>query len=211
LSFSTGRTVARRVIKRRLPIAAVVCLTFCAASCQIHNFPLREGDLVFQSFASSQTRAIQLATRSRFSHMGIILRHEDTLMVYEAVGPVKFTSISDWIDRDPGEHFVVKRLKNAENVLTKANLEKLERVAASFKGKPYDFAFNWSDEKIHCSELAWPPKARVRPPLAARRRWRNPEAQGKTPCAFLLCVSGDDCSISHSEKGGEPRSPPAER
>jgi len=87
--------------------------------------------------------------------MGIILRHDDTLMVYEAVGPVKFTSISDWIDRDPGEHFAVKRLKNAENILTKANLEKLERVAASFKGKPYDFAFNWSDEKIYCSELVW--------------------------------------------------------
>jgi hypothetical protein len=76
-------------------------------------------------------------------------------MVYEAVGPVKFTSISDWIDRDPGEHFVVKRLKNAENILTKENLEKLERVAASFKGRPYDFAFNWSDEKIYCSELVW--------------------------------------------------------
>jgi hypothetical protein len=87
--------------------------------------------------------------------MGIILRHDDTLMVYEAVGPVKFTSISDWIDRDPGEHFVVKRLKNAENILTKENLEKLERVAASFKGRPYDFAFNWSDEKIYCSELVW--------------------------------------------------------
>ena len=96
-----------------------------------------------------------MATKSRFSHMGIILRHDDTLMVYEAVGPVKFTSISDWIDRDPGEHFAVKRLKNAENILTKANLEKLERVAASFKGKPYDFAFNWSDEKIYCSELVW--------------------------------------------------------
>jgi len=140
---------------RRPPIAAVVFLTFCAASCQSHNFPLREGDLVFQSFSSPQTRAIQLATKSRFSHMGIILRHDDTLMVYEAVGPVKFTSISDWIDRDPGEHFVVKRLKNAENILTKENLEKLERVAASFKGRPYDFAFNWSDEKIYCSELVW--------------------------------------------------------
>ena len=140
---------------RRPPIAAVVFLTFCAASCQSHNFPLREGDLVFQSFSSPQTRAIQLATKSRFSHMGIILRHDDTLIVYEAVGPVKFTSISDWIDRDPGEHFVVKRLKNAENILTKENLEKLERVAASFKGRPYDFAFNWSDEKIYCSELVW--------------------------------------------------------
>jgi Permuted papain-like amidase enzyme, YaeF/YiiX, C92 family len=76
-------------------------------------------------------------------------------MVYEAVGPVKFTSIGDWVDRDPDGHFVVKRLSSAASVLTKANLDKLERVAASFKGRPYDFAFNWSDEKIYCSELVW--------------------------------------------------------
>jgi hypothetical protein len=87
--------------------------------------------------------------------MGIILRQDDTLMVYEAAGPVKFTSVDEWIDRDPDRHFVVKRLKNAKTILTKGNLEKLARTAATFKGKPYDFAFNWSDEKIYCSELVW--------------------------------------------------------
>jgi hypothetical protein len=87
--------------------------------------------------------------------MGIILRQGDTLMVYEAVGPVKFTSVDEWIDRDPDKHFVVKRLKNAKTILTKGNLERLARTAATFKGKPYDFVFNWSDEKIYCSELVW--------------------------------------------------------
>jgi len=87
--------------------------------------------------------------------MGIILRQDDTLMVYEAVGPVKFTSVDEWIDRDPDRHFVVKRLKNAKSILTKANLEKLTRTAATFKGKPYDWVFNWSDDKIYCSELVW--------------------------------------------------------
>ena len=140
---------------RRPLIAALVSLTFCAASCQSHSFPLQEGDLVFQSFSSSQTRAIQLATKSRFSHMGLILRQDDRLMVYEAVGPAKFTPVDEWIDRDPGGHFVVERLKNAKTILTKANLEKLERTAATFKGKPYDWVFNWSDEKIYCSELVW--------------------------------------------------------
>ncbi len=142
-------------MKTRL-ISTVVFLTFCGASCRSHNnYPLREGDLVFQSFSSSQTRAIKLATNSQFSHMGLILAQNGSLMVYEAVGPVKFTSINTWIDRDPNRHFVVKRLKNAENILTKGNLEKLEHIASSFKGKSYDFVFNWSDEKIYCSELVW--------------------------------------------------------
>ena len=136
-------------------IAAVVFLASCAASCQSHSVPLQEGDLVFQSFASPQSTAIKLATKSRFSHMGIILRQGDRLMVYEAVGPVKFTPVDEWIDRDPGGHFVVERLKNAKAILTEGNLEKLERTAATFKGKPYDWVFNWSDEKIYCSELVW--------------------------------------------------------
>jgi Permuted papain-like amidase enzyme, YaeF/YiiX, C92 family len=140
----------------RSPLTVVaVFLASCAASCQSHSVPLHEGDIVFQSFSSSQTRAIQLATKSRFSHVGILLSHDGALMVYEAVGPVKFTPVDEWIDRDPGGHFVVKRLKNAGTVLTKGNIEKLERTAATFEGKPYDFVFNWSDEKMYCSELVW--------------------------------------------------------
>ncbi len=136
-------------------MATVAFFTFSITSCQGHNFPLREGDIVFQSFSSSQTKAIKMATKSKFSHMGIILNQNGTLMVYEAVGPVKFTFINTWIDRDPDRHFVLKRLKNSEKILTKENLRKLEIVASFLKGKPYDFVFNWSDEKIYCSELVW--------------------------------------------------------
>ncbi len=142
-------------MKRSFLVPAAVFLAFSVASCQSHSFPLQEGDLVFQSFRSSQTRAIQLATKSQFSHVGLILRHDGSLMVYEAVGPVKFTSVDEWVDRDPNRHFVVKRLKNARTILTTGNLEKLARVAGTFEGKPYDFAFNWSDDKIYCSELVW--------------------------------------------------------
>jgi uncharacterized protein YycO len=87
--------------------------------------------------------------------MGMILMHGGKLMVYEAVGPVKFTSIDSWINRDENRHIVVKRLKDTGTVLTKTNLSKLESTASTFEGKPYDFVFNWSDEKIYCSELVW--------------------------------------------------------
>jgi hypothetical protein len=76
-------------------------------------------------------------------------------MVYEAVGPVKFTPVDSWIERNAKRHFVVKRLKNADSVLTSRNLAKLESVALTFKGKPYDLAFNWSDDEMYCSELVW--------------------------------------------------------
>ena len=134
---------------------SIVAFAFLVTACIAGNLPLREGDIVFQSFPSSQTKAIQLATKSRYSHVGMILRHNGNLMVYEAVGPVKFTSVDSWIKRDVKKHFLVKRLKNANNILTKQNLAKLTSSALTFEGKPYDFVFNWSDEKLYCSELVW--------------------------------------------------------
>jgi hypothetical protein len=74
-------------------------------------------------------------------------------MVYEAVGPVKFTSVNSWIKRDVKRHFVIKRLKNADRILTRQNLAKLPSSALTFEGKKYDFVFSWSDEKLYCSEL----------------------------------------------------------
>ncbi len=139
---------------RRLFLFAAI-FTIIIQPCYPGNFTFREGDLVFQTFPSPQSVAIQLATKSQYSHMGIILKHNGKLMVYEAVGPVKFTAIDDWINRDSARHIVVRRLKNADSLLTRVNLAKLEAVASTFEGKPYDFAFHWSDEKIYCSELVW--------------------------------------------------------
>jgi hypothetical protein len=96
----------------RLSLKFVFIFLFIASACNAGNLPLREGDIVFQSFPSLQSTAIQLATKSQYSHMGMILMHNGKLMVYEAVGPVKFTSIDSWIKRDENRHIVVKRLKN---------------------------------------------------------------------------------------------------
>lgn len=140
---------------RRIFSLCAVTIICLATACFAGELPLREGDIVFQSFPSSQTKAIQLATNSRFSHVGMILRHNGKLMVYEAVGPVKFTSVDSWIGRDGDRHFLAKRLKNADKVLNRENLAKLRTAALAFEGRPYDFGFNWSDDKLYCSELVW--------------------------------------------------------
>jgi uncharacterized protein YycO len=140
---------------KRIFSFAIVALALLVTDCHTCTLSLREGDIVFQTFPSSQTEAIQIATKSRFSHVGMILRHDGKLMVYEAVGPVKFTPVDSWIERNAKRHFVVKRLKNAETVLTSRNLARLRSVALTFKGKPYDSVFNWSDDEMYCSELVW--------------------------------------------------------
>jgi uncharacterized protein YycO len=116
---------------------------------------IRNGDIIFQTSLSSQSKAIQLATNSKYSHVGIIYENNDQFFVYEAVQPVKLTPLDEWISRGKDGHFVIKRLKDAEDILTPDVLTKMKKVGEKFNGKNYDIYFEWSDEKIYCSELVW--------------------------------------------------------
>ena len=75
--------------------------------------------------------------------------------VFEAIQPVKTTPLDKWIARGKNGHYVVKRLKNADKILTAEALERMKQEGEKFKGKNYDLTFEWSDEKIYCSELIW--------------------------------------------------------
>jgi len=71
------------------------------------------------------------------------------------VQPVKLTPLARWVARGQGQHFVVKRLRDAAKVLTPAVLERLRAEGQPLLGRGYDLAFNWSDKQIYCSELIW--------------------------------------------------------
>jgi uncharacterized protein YycO len=116
---------------------------------------IREGDIIFQTSTSGQSKAIQIATGSKYSHMGIIYKQGNNLFVYEAVQPVKLTPLIDWINRGENGHYVVKRIKNSDNILTSETLTRMRQIGERFAGKDYDLYFEWSDSRIYCSELVW--------------------------------------------------------
>jgi uncharacterized protein YycO len=116
---------------------------------------IREGDIIFQTSLSRQSGAIQLATHSQYSHCGIIYKTGNSYFVFEAVQPVKLTPLNKWIAKGKDGHFVIKRLKYSANILTPAAIKKLKDEGQIFKGKNYDVYFDWSDDKIYCSELIW--------------------------------------------------------
>jgi hypothetical protein len=70
----------------------------------------RDGDLVFQSSTAGQGMAIQLATHSKYTHIGVMFRENGEWMVYEAVEPVQVVSFKAFTSRGDGK-YVVKRLK----------------------------------------------------------------------------------------------------
>lgn len=116
---------------------------------------VKDGDLIFQTSRSSQSLAIQKATGSPYSHMGMVFHRDGKPYVFEAIATVRFTPLQQWIVRGEGSRYVVKRLKSAGKDLGAAGVEKLRTAARRFEGRPYDLAFDWSDEKIYCSELVW--------------------------------------------------------
>jgi hypothetical protein len=132
----------------RLALAVIFCSLFAASADAVAA--LRDGDLIFHTSRSAQSAAIQRATHSPYSHVGIVLYRDGKPYVFEAVATVRYTPLADWIARGEGGRYVVKRLTHG---VSPAEAEKLRAAARSFEGKPYDLYFEWSDQRIYCSEL----------------------------------------------------------
>jgi uncharacterized protein YycO len=116
---------------------------------------LREGDIIFHTSRSRQSRAVQEATRSKWSHCGLLTRRKEHWMVFEAVEPVKATPLAEWIARGRDNRFTVKRLRETVRKLSATDFVRMDSVGRAFSGRSYDALFGWSDERIYCSELVW--------------------------------------------------------
>lgn len=112
----------------------------------------RDGDIIFHTSRSSQSAAIQRATHSPYSHVGIVFIRDGKPYVFEAIATVRYTPLAAWVARGDGGRYVVRRLRQAP---TPAQLAKLRNAAKTFEGRPYDLYFEWSDTRIYCSELVW--------------------------------------------------------
>lgn len=114
----------------------------------------KNGDLIFIVNPSGQGKAIQLATRSNFTHVGIIFIENGEPMVYHAVEPVSKNTLQEFVDMSADGHYEIRRLKD-QTMLSPAKITAMRNEARSKLGLHYDLAFNWSDEELYCSEFVW--------------------------------------------------------
>ncbi len=136
---------------RNLVVAAILLLTGCAKTLP----SVQEGDVIFQTSRSGQSLAIQKATHSPYSHMGIIIFRDGTPYVFETVATTRYTPLKQWINRGQHGRYVLKRLKDAGTILTPEVSQRLHDEANHYLGRPYDLMFEWSDDRMYCSELVW--------------------------------------------------------
>ena len=133
----------------------LIFISFNCKEIDSKEVALQNGDIIFQTSQSKQCEAVKIATNSKFSHCGIIYIENGKTYVYEAVQPVKMTLLEDWISHGKDSKYAVKRLKNANKILTNDIFQKMKSYGKLMNNKDYDLYFEWSDDKIYCSELVW--------------------------------------------------------
>jgi hypothetical protein len=115
---------------------------------------LKNGDIIFIVNPSGQGKAIQLATKSRYTHVGIIFIEDGKPYVYHAVEPVSRNTLEEFIGMSMDGRYEIKRLKDRSK-LTTAVISSMRKEAASSLGIHYDLGFSWNDDELYCSEFVW--------------------------------------------------------
>ncbi len=116
--------------------------------------PLKNGDIVFIVNPGGQGTAIQLATKSKYTHVGIVFIENGKAMVYHAVEPVSKNTFEEFVNMSADGKYYLKRMKD-QTLLTDAIIKKMLVEARSKLGIHYDLGFNWGDDELYCSEFVW--------------------------------------------------------
>ena len=113
---------------------------------------LQSGDIVFQDTGGEQGEAVEAATKSKYTHCGVVFEQERQLYVLEAVQPVKVVTLDSF--RKRSKVFHARRLKDP-SILNAASMKKALAWGKKQIGKDYDPLFKWDNENLYCSELVW--------------------------------------------------------
>jgi cell wall-associated NlpC family hydrolase len=106
---------------------------------------VREGDIIFQTSQSQQSPLIQIATRSKITHCGIIVMKNGKPYVLETLKTLVITPLDKFIARGKDRKYWLKR----------SNKENIKIRYSNYLGKSYDLAFKFDNGKYYCSELVY--------------------------------------------------------
>lgn len=123
-------------------------------SSEPEKYEPREGDVVFQALPLDDDliQAIEGVTESHYSHVGVLLKRNEIWAVIEASRPgVIYTPFETWKAKGRDGRWAAYRLKGAYLKHIPQFLKDLQQHV----GKPYDFKYELSEDKLYCSELVY--------------------------------------------------------
>ena len=128
----------------------VFLLSLVLFGCNDSTF--KDGDIIFHTSKSSQSDMLEKVTSSNLTHVGIIFYNDGEPFVIEGVQPVKITPLNDFISRGVAGKYKVVRYNRK---FTDSQKDRMYEYARNQIGKDYDMKFEWSDDKMYCSELVF--------------------------------------------------------
>ena len=131
------------IIVIALPFMQIVKETLTAQTGAVGE--VREGDVIFQTSQSEQSPLIQIGTRSKISHCGIIVMRGGKPYVVETLRTLVLTPLDKFIARGEEGKYWIKRSKK-ENIKIRYSND---------LGKRYDLAFKFDNGRYYCSELVY--------------------------------------------------------
>ena len=126
-----------------LPFMQIAKETFTTETGPVSE--VREGDVIFQTSKSQQSPLIQIGTRSKITHCGIIVMRGGKPYVLETLKTLVLTPLDKFIARGEDGKYWIKR-SSRENIKIKY---------AKYLGKPYDLSFKFDNGRFYCSELVY--------------------------------------------------------
>lgn len=106
---------------------------------------VREGDVIFQTTKTHQSVLIQIGTRSRVTHCGIVVMRDGEPYVLETLRTLVLTPLDEFIARGVGGKYWLKRSER----------ESIKIEYDHLLGKSYDAAFSFDNDIYYCSELVY--------------------------------------------------------
>lgn len=131
------------IIVIALPFMQIVKETLTAQTGAVGE--VREGDVIFQTSLSEQSPLIQIGTRSKISHCGIIVMRGGKPYVLETLRTLVLTPLDKFIASGEEGKYWIKRSKK----------ENIKIRYSNYLGKRYDLAFKFDNGRYYCSELVY--------------------------------------------------------
>lgn len=132
------------VVATALPFSRMLVELATSQSQSIEEI-IKEGDVIFQTSESRQSPLIQIGTRSKITHCGIIVMRNGEPYVLETLKTLVLTPLDKFIARGKDGKYWLKR-SDKENI-------KIEY--GKYLGKSYDLAFSFDNDIYYCSELVY--------------------------------------------------------
>ena len=132
------------VVATALPFSRMLVELATSQSQPIEEI-VKEGDVIFQTTESRQSPLIQIGTRSKITHCGIIVMRNGEPYVLETLKTLVLTPLDKFIARGKDGKYWLKR-SDKENI-------KIEY--GKYLGKSYDLAFSFDNDIYYCSELVY--------------------------------------------------------